>query len=77
MPQVAATKPWLRVTDVADHLDLSIQRIYQMIRQNEFPWKYRRAGRAIFVDAADFFGGSNNRVDGRGREQEEVLANAA
>ncbi len=75
-PQVAA-RPYLRVRQVATHLDLSIQRIYQMINEGTFPWKYRRSGRAIFVDASDFFGAAGNRVDERGGEKASSLSAVA
>jgi excisionase family DNA binding protein len=49
-PGKSEPRKWLKVGEVAVHLDLSEPRVYQMIAEGEIPGVYRTGKRSLRID---------------------------
>jgi excisionase family DNA binding protein len=44
---------WVTIQTTAQALDMTVDQVYRMIREDKFPFKFVRLGRLLRVSAAD------------------------
>ena len=67
---------WVTIQTTAQALDMTVDQVYRMIREDKFPFKFVRLGRLLRVSAADL-GLFDEPQKGETRNQAENLPVAA
>lgn len=66
---------WVTIQTTAQALDMTVDQVYRMIRENKFPFRFVRLGRLLRVSAADL-GLLNAQQNSETRNQDNSLAAA-